>query len=374
MASSYYNSSGPTLVEQRGATAVLGSGTQQVSLDSIPTDPHFTSTTQQHTQQRHVPSRPGSLASRTVARRKLRRSENGASFSAKQSRLLAYFLFSARLAFNPHVVRPSLKDYNISYNECSSPFPLPPEAQKELASKHSLQETASSSKHNLDEGPFSMSHSDAHWFLTHRAGFKPYNTHSDDQHLGAIPLFVKQAQSALDAWLAQDVFVQPQSSNTPPTTVIDVTHRRTGIDIDRDLRIFEIARTHHNLVWNIPDPFLRLIVHCLARTMACPTFSKGADPRHTWILKGKSYLSKPQAQMRQPGIPSDLETPPATDIGSEIASDVASETESDWAISEATDNEAEANMHGDAHQFQCPIEEEDEKIEEWADVEYEEED
>lgn len=261
-------------------------------------------------------------------------------------------------------------------------------------------------------GPFTMGFSDAHWFLTHRCGVRPcgleaiapnlatedstmassstFSSLSGNAGLGAVQLFVKQAEAIMAAWLTQDVFLKPNAAHTDERSarrqalsspaLIDLRSLQTGASDERDLRLFEVTRNPHNLVWSIPDPFMRLAVHCLARVLSCPSFSKngvvatdsdGGDRRsqpvpgrHTWILNGRAHAA-PRAQASvggsgggvvrssaRPGaatatLPSDLETPPATDVGSEMASDVAaseiaSEPDSDWVVSDlAEDEEAE---------------------------------
>ncbi len=53
-------------------------------------------------------------------------------------------------------------------------------------------------------------------------------------------------------------------------------------------QLIEFQRTPNALVWLVHDPFLRLIVHCLARVSRCPSFSKDdvnrPGLRFTWIL------------------------------------------------------------------------------------------
>ncbi|KAL9934550.1 hypothetical protein V8E36_006325 [Tilletia maclaganii] len=127
--------------------------------------------------------------------------------------------------------------------------------------------------------------------------------------------------------------------------------------------IVELASAPHSLRWSVPSPLLRYAVHCLARIHGCPSFSKDATTttaatgasssksrvpprRETWILNpnpaargtrrsgmggasgqaaagsrrsgggGASALTD-QGQRRGAG----LETPPTTDIGTDIGTD-----------------------------------------------------
>lgn len=173
-----------------------------------------------------------------------------------------------------------------------------------------------------------MTYADAHYFLAHRLGIRP-GQDSRESTLGVLQTFAMRAEAELQAWLDQDVFLAPDVHVAPRRdTLIDLNSH----DDERDLRIVEVGKTAHNMVWEVPDAFLRLLVHCLARVHHCPTFSKDSmGGRQTWILNprpgrgrvGGAHLSH-----------SMLDTPPTTDVGTDVASDMASEVESEWAMSD----------------------------------------
>lgn len=63
-------------------------------------------------------------------------------------------------------------------------------------------------------------------------------------------------------------------------------------------QLAEISRYPHSIIWILPDPFLRLAVHCLARTLGCPSFSKD-PPRRKSSDKDQKSSSSPLDSIRQ---------------------------------------------------------------------------
>lgn len=354
----YGRAQADTLLEQRGQTAVLGLGAPSLgSQDALGNDSVQPDRTAPRTASL-LASAGGTKPARGIGRRKLRRSEN------------------ARLSSNPHVVRPSGRDFALPHNDRHSSFPLPPELQKiyaaSMGEERRAGEPSGSNPASHQGGPFTISYSDAHFFLTQRCGVRPRgleaaaagapgddgNAGADGEDLGAVQRFIRQAEKLLAAWIQQDVFMDPNGPSSSAaiagdeSPLIDLRSLQTGMGDARDLRLFEVARNPHNLVLSVPDPFMRLAIHCLSRILACPSFSKDgprdADKVHarqTWILKGRCYgvtRRRPTASNLEGSIaslaaPSDLETPPATDPGSDAGQsdlDAASDVGSDWVVSD----------------------------------------
>lgn len=167
-----------------------------------------------------------------------------------------------------------------------------------------------------------MTFADAHFFLAHRVGIR-VGQECIEEDLGVLQAFAKRAEAEMQAWLHQDVFLVPDIDNgSKPSVLVDFS----SPDDDRDFRIHEISKNPDNLVWEVPDAFLRLTIHCLARVLHCPTFSKdSSNGRQTWILNPRPGRGNVSASLSH----SMIDTPPITDIGTD-----ASEIESEWAMSE----------------------------------------
>lgn len=105
----------------------------------------------------------------------------------------------------------------------------------------------------------------------------------------------------------------------------------------------EETRHPHSLVWTIREPYMRLAIHCLARVLGCPSFSKDApsSTRQTWIL----HPRPPKVPAGRANGASDIDTPPATDVGTDLGSEA-----SDWAglTEESELSEAEGYILADA--------------------------
>jgi hypothetical protein len=241
---------------------------------------------------------------------------------------------AARFASNPHITRPSPSDYALQHpNQHKPSFPLPAHLQhlRLPSSPSTSKDTTTADATSSSAGAFTMTYADAHYFLAHRIGTKPGKELLDGE-AGILQAFTKRAESEMKAWLNQDVFLAPESIQSAfhTTALIDLNSQ----DDERDFIIYQVSRNPHNLVWQVPDAFLRLVVHCLARVLHCPTFSKDSPTgRQTWILNprpgrgGNVSLSH-----------SMIDTPPATDIGTDVASDMASEIDSEWAMSDVDED------------------------------------
>ncbi|PWN47264.1 hypothetical protein IE53DRAFT_382257 [Violaceomyces palustris] len=285
-----------------------------------------------------------------MGRRKARRSEN------------------ARLASNPHAVRPSPSDYRLYANPTKSTFPslsdsgaggaaptsyrtgLPPPDHVDLKTSEPSFDMLSSSR-----GQFKMSIKQARRILNEKLELEEAKRGGGDPSRrgpagpGPVERLVWKAEEEIRSWLEETVFVgdemirgrrakgasqggkgrvlvdkdfvvlppsAPASSSSPPPLDQEEgaefgAPRSEAVDMDHQkAQLRELQRSPNALVWCLPDPFLRLAIHCLSRIYGCPSFSKDAHPptpqsnsssttnttttsppfstnpreRHTWIL------------------------------------------------------------------------------------------
>jgi len=339
-----YYRGGLTVVQQRGETAILGAGPKPFAAQELTSSNNDEASGSSSTKTViRIEERLNGSRTRGIGRRKLQRKEN------------------ARLSSNPHVVRPSIKDFSLGHNDRTPSFPLP----NELQSTFQKSNHDNSQKQNFDQksdlmGGMTMTYSDAHWFLCNRVGIRPGQ---DQSNMNSLQQFTKMAEAEIVAWLEQDVFLRPDRKDAIILIDLPATYTDDVKEASSDNRLMEIQRTPHNLVWSTSDPFKRLTIHCLARIYGCTSFSKDTPhlssesaSRQTWILKSRAAQRQQQQRLTHATNPStrrigDLETPPTTDIGtdvgselaSEIASDLASniDVNSDWAVSDIGEEDDE---------------------------------
>ncbi|KAJ1028973.1 hypothetical protein NDA18_002605 [Ustilago nuda] len=334
--------------------------------------------------------------SKELGRRKQRRSEN------------------ARLLCNPHAVGPTLKDYRLHSNPiCPSFSSLVSNLGKGVAvpahsgAKHS---EPSYEAESAIAGHFGKSLRDAHQILKRLEVGNVNDGMVRDGKAGGLERFIWLVDREIRTWAQAEIHLYPSSSsaerkvgrvlldsdfnftNTPlqhDSTAADGHVKHFGInsidgidDLEEkkhvDLnsikqgeagQLIEFQRTANALVWLVHDPFLRLVVHCLARVSRCPSFSKD-DPsraglRFTWILSRKPMargcrrdrrvsvsswaISAPTATLglngaRRPSearVAAGIETPPTTDFDSATESESGVESESEVDRQEAAPAEEE---------------------------------
>ncbi|PWN38992.1 hypothetical protein IE81DRAFT_350580 [Ceraceosorus guamensis] len=240
--------------------------------------------------------------------------------------------------------------------------------------------------------------------------------------VGPAQAFALVASEHLQEWLHQDVHIcRKDAAPASARTLIGAAEQSTAVRREQSGQksdspspapapalLLEKSRAPHALVWICPDPFLRLVLHCLARVHGCPSFSKeewsssssSSSPsafmprRETWILHPRP-AARPRRQSRFGNAPAlrglaagsgraaaaaaGLDTPPTTDMGTDMDSATEAETES-LAESEVDEmEEGEEKMverqqqhvgaeqgTRDADETLIPLQEEEEGDEEWA--------
>lgn len=257
-----------------------------------------------------------SNSSKELGRRKQRRSEN-----------------AMLLSTNPHAVRPSAKDYRLQTNTIKSTFPTHASASK---ANHQLLTNLPAPSHSRvgsswpetdpvssNHGHFGKSLKDARKVLKKLDVANISDTKTANQTAGDLERFVWTVDRQIRLWSMEEVHVLPDAQakqqNRKRGLILLNSHfcppENKGGNVDSghvhldsvqrkatdDGQLIEFQRTPNALVWLVGDPFLRLVVHCLARVYGCPSFSKDdlSRPglRFTWILN-KNPLARRQGGRR----------------------------------------------------------------------------
>lgn len=218
------------------------------------------------------------------------------------------------------MTRPSARDYSLSHPNSRSPtFPLPAHLSRLTATPSAIPKTTVNTEAN---GRFNLRLSDASFFLNHRVGVRidpRVPPKAVEESLTPPQRCVRVAEAEIRGWMGQVVF---RGGSGIGDGSLDENVLFDGEDGQPVLT--EEARHPHSLVWVIPDPYMRLAIHCLARVLGCPSFSKDgpSSVRRTWIL----HPRPPVSATRRPAGASGIDTPPTTDVGTDLGSET-----SDWA-------------------------------------------
>ena len=191
------------------------------------------------------------------------------------------------------------------------------------------------------QGQFTLSLRDAQQYLRLRLGrayssevfsdmFEAMSISQDASAPTKAPLtFVEQligtAQREIQAWLRQMVHIQTGNSGVLPRVLLSHADG-TGKDA-----IVELRRSPTCLVWRVDDGYARMAVHCVARTLDCPSFSRTEslssteNARLTWIMHPNPLLRGTRAQRAWTQRPRHRRSSSASTTAS-MASSVASST------------------------------------------------
>ncbi|WFD42183.1 hypothetical protein MPSI1_000822 [Malassezia psittaci] len=232
-----------------------------------------------------------------VGKRRMRRNEN------------------SRFLSNPHTVRPAPDDFQLQRNTVRSTFETPckgTEASLDTISESNVPDFGSPNNSSAAfevnsalRGQFSISLKDAQQFLLNRQSKKDSIdtlTQAFDKSILADPppsvptgsmtfieLLIATARREISDWLQKTVHLQHNKSSITPRQIL----LRPSSSVQNHVAIVEVQRTSAYLVWHIDDAYNRLAVHCVARVLNCPSFSRpvlsharpvGGAERHTWIL------------------------------------------------------------------------------------------
>lgn len=229
-------------------------------------------------------------------------------------------------------------------------------------------------------GMFNMSLSEARTFLKRRAGvISRKDPHSSRVDVESSPLqdLVDAVEDEFDDWKSKVVY-RDQKGGVGNKVIVGPADQTASSSANTP-RITQQTYLPHTLVYEIDDSFDRLVVHSLARIWGLRSFSKDSTGHHrrlTHILKPPEKRPHPRAGIVNPlirhlaGGPNGntsrhqpppvssttritsrpglggLDTPPTTDVGSEL--DSASEFET-WTEESAaeTDTESERGVGED---------------------------
>ncbi|GJE97724.1 hypothetical protein PsYK624_139450 [Phanerochaete sordida] len=243
---------------------------------------------------------------------------------------------NARFVGNPHIARPSASDLSVPVPRTRSTFPSP--LPTYLARNASIPAATpiTPQPSSASAGQFSLSLKGMRKELRGRGVM--------------TEVMVREVEGQLVDWLAVGVWIDPDSfeaqrelegGGTPVGTL--------GV-------IREVERTHMQLVWEInDDAFARYVVHCCARYHNVVSFSKDTAAAGLSPAKRLTYILRPHVtrpHQNPLSAPQGLDTPPATDLGTDFDSvggtdhgtdaDLEStlDVESDFVFSEA-DSDAE---------------------------------
>ncbi|CDR99453.1 hypothetical protein [Sporisorium scitamineum] len=304
---------------------------------------------------------PGTSSHQQLGRRKQRRSDN------------------ARLLSNPHAVRPTIKDHRLHSNEIRSTFPSCSSGGKaqSVPVPSSSRVGYSEPAHDpttANQGHFGKSLRDAQRVLKRLEMGNIDDEMIRHNRAGELERFIWLVDREIRTWAQEETFVfapaqtkgrkmgkvlLDESFNFTVSPFGSELHAIPTVDLD-SLRpnavggqLVEFQRTPNALVWLVHDPFLRLVVHCLARVSRCPSFSKDdvSRPglRFTWILN-KNPLARRSRRGRRVSVSSSnmstplapnanaipnltiggggaMETPPTTDFDSQTESELDTDTD-----------------------------------------------
>lgn len=238
-------------------------------------------------------------------------------------------LSTAQLVGNPHILRPTLRDYDPRPAAGPLTFvPPPPSFSRSLVLPSIDPPTLNPL--STSNGQFSLSLRGVRKTLIRLTG--PISGLG-----GPTEDLIRLIECELLGWLNARG-LSSDFHSTP--TILDPTPFPSSALPDSPFpstpepTLTELSRTPSSLLWALPDPHARFLTHVLARYYALPSFSKPRSPtdptRVTWILR-------PQIIRPRPGVGAD--TPPMTEVersGSEMessevgSSEVESGSESGW--------------------------------------------
>lgn len=172
------------------------------------------------------------------------------SLATVRSRWLSALDLLGAFGGNPHIVKPSRKDYELQLKSVHSTFPTPlppylPRATTVPSSTTLLDRKSSSNIPSSHAGRFSLSLRGVRRELRGRGPRGDF--------------LVKEVEEALQVWL---------SNGNQPVNQLQVIDKS-----DRPV-ITEVSRTPLQVVWKTDDAFARWIIHCVARWHGVVSFSK----------------------------------------------------------------------------------------------------
>lgn len=160
------------------------------------------------------------------------------------------------------------------------------------------------------KGQFSMGLNEAQQFLRTRLKCTP--THSLRAALDALMSTDTQLSPAMAPverliciagrevveWLETTVHVKNNAALSGPRIII--AHQDSP-DADEKAVVVEARRSPSLLIWKVDDAYNRLAVHCIARVLQCPSFSRTCmvgSPQTGWSTERHTYIMHPNPLRR----------------------------------------------------------------------------
>lgn len=254
-----------------------------------------------------------SKAATRMGKRKQRRWENGETQTLSELCRRPADPICAVVA-NFHgaaVTRPKPSDYSICQLNTHPSFPSPPPSTFYPYRPVSTSDPSSSSNYVFDD----TKAADFGRFSLPIKGLKK-STRRIVVDGGPGQEIVETVDNQMRGWLdGAHIFLKPDGSSSSASGAILLDLEGHGQSSSDEPTIVQVSRLPHSLIWSIQDPFVRFLVHAIARYYRVVSFTKSdpsssADRRLVYLLRpNMPARTLDPATMPKQG----LETPPSTE-------------------------------------------------------------
>ncbi|WAQ81411.1 hypothetical protein PtA15_1A752 [Puccinia triticina] len=317
------------------STTILLSEPLPLSFPSILINPKLKHLSSQLPKNHHRPQKtdPSSADTRPIGKRRLQRVAN------------------AQFSSNPHVSRPTSRDYQLWTADPQVKFPTPPPRGYPSSLYIPPAEPIPLDPFSATMGAFNRSLKGVRKNIQRLVGAHP----SVEGGPGPVEEILLKIDEQLARWIDSHT-VWKTTETDYSRTIVEPTPWPSPAPLrDKPLSepcsepsIVEISRSPHMLNWEVRNPFGRYLVHCVARYYGIVSFSRpAASPASEPALPGsqrtvvcmvKAHFPT-QRGSRIDGNQS-LDTPPTTDLDSELsAPEVLSEDSGALTDGALTDDE-----------------------------------
>lgn len=265
----------------------------------------------------------------------------------------------AQLTGNPHVLKPTSRDWDVRPPSSLVPLfqPPPPSFPRSIYLSSTSPSSASSEPFSSSQGQFSLSLKGVRKSLLKLVG----KQRGDGGRVGElVECLERELRSWLDARRGDEFHSTSKILNSTPFDLSTLTSSEPFHDLPdlpsrstpapkktrEEPTLTELSRSPNALQWLLPDPHARFLTHVLARYYSLPSFSKplllpgGAQSgrRVTWILK-------PRVAIVNRGSPGIGESPPTTEVEA-TSTEGETETETETEVGSSLGEESERESVG----------------------------